>query len=59
MSTGKDEIHKLADHLPDTAPGDNVMYEIYVRQRIAEGEIAIVEGAPLPHAEVKKLFTPA
>jgi len=57
MSTVKDEIRKLAEQLPDSATWDEVMYEIYVRQKIADGEIAIAEGRTLPHAEVKKRFT--
>jgi hypothetical protein len=59
MSTVKDEIRKLADQLPDSATWDEVMYDIYVRQKIADGEIAIAGGRTAPHAEVKKRFTSA
>jgi hypothetical protein len=59
MSSVKDEIRKLADRLPDSATWDEVMYEIYVRQKIADGEIAIAEGRTLSHAKVKKRFTSA
>jgi predicted transcriptional regulator len=57
MNSVKDEVRKLADQLPDSATWDEVMYEIYVRQKIADGESAIAEGRTLPHAEVKKRFT--
>jgi predicted transcriptional regulator len=57
MNTVKDEMRKLADQLPDSATWDEVMYKSYVRQKIADGEIAIAEGRTLPHAEVKKRFT--
>jgi predicted transcriptional regulator len=54
MSTVKDEVRKLAEQLSDSATWDEVMYEVYVRQKIADGEMAIAEGRILPHDEVKK-----
>jgi hypothetical protein len=59
MSTVKDEIRKLAEQLPDSATWDEVMYDIYVRQKIADGEVAIARGRTAPHAEVKKRFISA
>jgi hypothetical protein len=59
MSTVKDEIRRLAEQLPDSASWDEVMYEVYVRQKIADGETAIAEGRTVPHAEVRKRFTSA
>jgi hypothetical protein len=56
MSTVKDQIRELAERLPDSATWDEVMYEIYVRQKIADGEIAIAEGRTVSHSEVKKRF---
>ncbi|HVT58715.1 MAG TPA: hypothetical protein VHR45_09955 [Thermoanaerobaculia bacterium] len=56
MSTVKDEVRKLAEQLPDSATWDEVMYEVYVRQEIADGEMAIAEGRTVPHDEVKKRF---
>jgi predicted transcriptional regulator len=59
MSTVKDQIRKLAEQLPETATWDEVMYDIYVRQKIADGEAAIAGGRTAPHSEVKKRFTSA
>ncbi|HEV3077316.1 MAG TPA: hypothetical protein VHB47_23050 [Thermoanaerobaculia bacterium] len=59
MSTVKDEIRKLAEQLPENATWDEVMYDIYVRQKVADGEAAIAGGRTMPHAEVKKRFTSA
>jgi hypothetical protein len=59
MSTIKDEILKLAEQLPDSATWDEVMYEVYVRQKIADGEVAIAAGRSVPHADIKKRFTMA
>ena len=49
MSTVKDQIRELAERLPDSATWDEVMYEIYVRQKIADGEIAIAEDRSIFH----------
>ncbi|HEV3074780.1 MAG TPA: hypothetical protein VHB47_10215 [Thermoanaerobaculia bacterium] len=54
MSTVKDEIRKLAEQLTESATWDEVMYDIYVRQKIADGETAIAGGRTIPHAEVKQ-----
>lgn len=59
MSTVKEQIHKLAETLPDDATWDQAMYELYVRQKIAEGEKDIAEGRVAPHEEVKKRFSQA
>lgn len=59
MSTVKDEIRKLAEQLPESATWDEVMYDIYVRQKIADGETAIAGGRIMAHSEVKKRFTSA
>ncbi|HVT15460.1 MAG TPA: hypothetical protein VHQ90_04660 [Thermoanaerobaculia bacterium] len=57
MNTVKDDIRKLAEQLPDSATWDEVMYEVYVRQKIADGEMAVAEGRTVPHDQVKKRFT--
>ncbi len=59
MSSIKEEVHRLADQLPDGATWDEVMYEIYVRQKIAAGEAAIAGGRTVPHDEVRKRFASA
>jgi predicted transcriptional regulator len=59
MSSIKEEVHKLADQLADGATWDEVMYEIYVRQKIAAGEAAIADGRTVAHEEVKKRFASA
>ena len=59
MSTVKDEVRRLAEQLPETVSWDEEMYEVYVRQKIAQGEGAIAEQRTVPHDEVKKRFGPA
>jgi len=59
VSTVKDEVRWLVEQLPDSATWDEVMYELYVLQKIADGELAIAQGRTLPHEEVKRRFIEA
>lgn len=56
MSTIREEVHKLAEKLPPDADWDDVMYEVYVRQKIAQGLRDADQGRVVPHEEVKKRF---
>ena len=56
MSTVKEEVKDLAEKLPEDATWDEVMYELYVRQKIAAGLKAADEGRLVPHEEVKRRF---
>jgi len=52
----KNEAKRLIENLPDTASWDDLMYEIYVRQKIEEGIKAADEDRVLTHEEVRKRF---
>ena len=54
MNTVREEIHKLADQLPADANWDDVMYALYVRMKVAEGEQDIAEGRVLEQEEVER-----
>ena len=56
MSPEKEEARKLLDNLPENATWDDIMYEIYVRKKIAAGIKAADEGRVIQHEEVKKRF---
>jgi predicted transcriptional regulator len=56
MSTVKEQVHQLAEKLPDDATWEQVKYEVHVRAQIEKGEQAIAEGRTVPHDEVKKRF---
>lgn len=56
MSTVREEVQDLAGKLRDDATWDEVMYELYVRQKIAAGLKAADEGRVVPHEEVKRRF---
>ncbi|HEY0557401.1 MAG TPA: hypothetical protein VGG20_24310 [Thermoanaerobaculia bacterium] len=56
MNTAKEDARQLIESLPDHVTWDDVMYELYVRQKIAIGIQAADEGRVVPHEEVKKRF---
>lgn len=56
MATTKKQVIELIKKLPEQATWDDIMYEIYVRKKIAAGIQAADEGRVVPHEEVKKRF---
>jgi predicted transcriptional regulator len=52
----KEEARRLIDRLPDDATWDDLMYEIYVRQKIEAGLKAADEGRLVSHEEVRKRY---
>jgi Tfp pilus assembly protein PilO len=56
MSSVKEEAKKLIDRLPDQVTWDDIMYEFYVKKKIATGSKAVEEGRTIPQEEVKKKF---
>ena len=53
MNIVKDEARKLIDKLPDSATWDDIMYEFYVKKKIAAGLKAAEEGRVVSHEEAK------
>jgi len=56
MATVREEARRLLERLPDEASWDDLMYEIYVRKKIAAGLKAAEEGRLVSHEEVKRRF---
>lgn len=56
MTTAKDAARQLIDQLPESATLNDIMYELYVRQKIDAGMKASQEGRVTPHAEVKQRY---
>jgi hypothetical protein len=54
MASAKQSAQQLLERLPDDAGWDDIMYELYVKQKIERGQKATVEGRTVPHAEVKR-----
>ena len=52
----KDEAKRLVDHLPEDASWDDLMYRIYVRQRIEAGLRDVEAGRVVDVKEVRSRF---
>jgi len=55
-ATMKEEVVQLIRRLPDQVAWDDIMYEIYVRQKIAKGMRDVGEGKVVTQEEVEQLF---
>ena len=53
MQSAKDAAKQIIDHLPEQATWDDIMYELYVKQKIEEGLADIETGNTVPHEQVK------
>ncbi len=56
MPSAKKQALEMIRKLPEKVTWDNIMYEIYVRQKTARGIEAADDGRVIPHEEVKKRF---
>ncbi len=54
--TVKEEARRVLEHLPENVSWDQLMYELYLRQKISNGIQAADEGRVVFHEEVKKRF---
>ena len=52
----KEEARRLVEALPDQASWEDLMYRIYVRQKIERGLKDAEEGRLVSQEEVEKLF---
>jgi predicted transcriptional regulator len=57
MNDVKDAVLELAQQLPEKCTWDEVMYKIFVRQKIDAGLKDADAGRTVPHEEVFKEFT--
>jgi predicted transcriptional regulator len=53
MQSAKQAAKAIIDHLPEQASWDDIMYELYVKQKIEEGLADIEAGRTIPHEQVK------
>lgn len=54
MATPKQAAKELIEHMPDQASWNDIMYELYVKQKIEAGLQAVADGRTVPHEEVKR-----
>ena len=57
MSALKVEAMKLVEQLPEEANWDDLMYQIYVRQKIEAGLQAIADGDFLTQEQAEQRFS--
>ena len=53
MATPKDSAIQLINHVSDNATWSDIMYELYVKQKIETGLLDVKEGRTISHNEVK------
>jgi hypothetical protein len=58
MSEAKEEAIELIKGLPESATWDDIMYEMYVKQKLAMSLREIAEGRLIDHEDIKKEFMP-
>lgn len=54
MQTVKDEVVRMVNSLPDEVGYDEIMAEIYFRQKVDKSLKQIKEGKVISHEEAKK-----
>ena len=59
MNVTKEKLEILIKELPDTVDIEEVMYRLYLLQKIEAGEAAIKEERIFSHDEAIKLLTAA
>lgn len=53
MQTAKQAARQIIEHLPEQASWDQIMYQLYVKQKIEAGLADVRAGRTVSHDEVK------
>ena len=53
MPSAKDAARQIIEQLPEQATWDDIMYGLYVKEKIEEGLADIEAGRTIPHEKVK------
>lgn len=56
MELAKEQAKRALETLPDDASWEEIMYRLYVTEKIAAGLKDIEEGRTVSHEDVKKRF---
>lgn len=54
MSLAKDEARHIIDNLPEGATWDDIMYQLYVKEKTDKSLAEIEQGKVLSHEEAKR-----
>ena len=52
--SAKKSAQQILDLLPEDADWDQIMYELYVKQKIERSQAAVAAGRVLPHEDVRR-----
>jgi predicted transcriptional regulator len=53
MPSAKELARRIIEQLPEQATWDDIMYELYVKQKIEEGLADVEAARTVPHEEIK------
>jgi predicted transcriptional regulator len=51
--TAKEAARQIIDQLPNEASWEEILYQLYVKQKIEAGMAAVREGRTVPHEQIK------
>ena len=54
MATPKQAAQELIERMSDQVSWNDIMYELYVKQKIEAGLKSVAEGRTIPHEDVKR-----
>jgi hypothetical protein len=54
MQTAKQAAQQLIERVPDQASWDDIMYELYVKQKLEKALKAVADGRTVSHEEAKR-----
>lgn len=54
MPNAKETARQVIDRLPDQASWDDILYELYVKQKIEAGLAAMTETKTVAHEDAKR-----
>jgi len=52
----KSDLISIAEKMPDSATYADAMYQLYVRMKITQGQLAAEQGNVVPHDQVEQKF---
>jgi hypothetical protein len=52
--SAKISAQQILDRLPEDADWDQIMYELYVKQKIERSQAAVAAGRVVPHVDVRR-----
>lgn len=56
MQTAKQAARQIIEQVPEQTSWDDIMYELYVKQKIEKGIKAVEEGRVVSHDEAKNEY---